>query len=56
MWVILEFFIYVKIWLILNGGLLSDVILCGNSCAENIFSSAEMVQSTDVDDTHSTAG
>ena len=56
LWVILEFFIYVEIWLLLNGGQLSDIILCGSSCSENIFSSAKMIQLTDVDNTISTTG
>ena len=37
LWIILEFFIYVEIWLLLNGDQLSDIILCGSSCSENIF-------------------
>ena len=49
-------FIYVEIWLLLNGGPLSDAILCGSPCSENIFSSAEIVQLADVDDTILTTG
>ena len=56
LWVILEFFIYVEIWLFLNGGQLSDTILCGSPCSQNIFSSAEIVQLADVDSTISTTG
>ena len=56
LWVILELFRYVEISLLLNGGQLSDIILCGSPCSENIFSSAEIVQLADVDNTISTTG
>ena len=45
------FHICKKIWLLLNGGLLSDIILCGGPCSENIFSSTEILQLADLDDT-----
>ena len=48
--------IHVEIWLLLNGGPLSDIILCGSPCSENISPRAEIVQSADVDDTISTTG
>ena len=44
-------FIYVEIWLFLNGSPLSDIIFCGSAYSENIFSSAEIVQLVDADDT-----
>ena len=49
--VIQEFFIYVETWLLLNGGPLSDIILCGSPCSENILKYAEIVQLPYVDDT-----
>ena len=56
MWVLLEFFTYVEIWLLLNGGPLSEINLCESPCSENIFSSSEIIQLADVDDTISTTG